>query len=146
MKTVQGDLIEKVSAGEFDAIIHGCNCRCTMGAGIARKLASTWPAVQQADDSTAGEHHYKLGSFSVCHLPAGILVFNAYTQLNPGQCLDMEALKTSMDRISRLLAPGVRIGIPKIGCGIAGGDWAVVGPAISERFEGHDLTVVEYGV
>ena len=33
MKTIQGNLIHSAQAGEFDLIVHGCNCFCTMGAG-----------------------------------------------------------------------------------------------------------------
>jgi O-acetyl-ADP-ribose deacetylase (regulator of RNase III) len=35
MKILRGDLIELAKAGEFDAIIQGCNCQCRMGRGIA---------------------------------------------------------------------------------------------------------------
>lgn len=35
MKTIKGDLIQLALANEFDVIIHGCNCFCTMGKGIA---------------------------------------------------------------------------------------------------------------
>ena len=38
-KEVQGDLIQMALSGEFDVITHGCNCFCTMGAGIAPKMA-----------------------------------------------------------------------------------------------------------
>jgi len=33
MKTIQGNLIHLAQDGEFDLIVHGCNCFCTMGAG-----------------------------------------------------------------------------------------------------------------
>jgi O-acetyl-ADP-ribose deacetylase (regulator of RNase III) len=32
---IKGDLIELAKQGNFDVIAHGCNCFCTMGAGIA---------------------------------------------------------------------------------------------------------------
>jgi O-acetyl-ADP-ribose deacetylase (regulator of RNase III) len=32
---IYGDLIELAKQGKFDVIAHGCNCFCTMGAGIA---------------------------------------------------------------------------------------------------------------
>lgn len=35
MNEVKGDLIELALQGNFDVITHGCNCFCTMGAGIA---------------------------------------------------------------------------------------------------------------
>lgn len=36
MKTMLGDLLSLAIDGRFDVIVHGCNCQCTMGAGIAQ--------------------------------------------------------------------------------------------------------------
>ena len=49
MKTIKGDLISLASSGEFSAIIHGCNTRGVMGAGIARQIAQRWPEAEKAD-------------------------------------------------------------------------------------------------
>ena len=38
MKIIKGDLIKLALQGEFDVIVHGCNCFCTMGAGIAKSI------------------------------------------------------------------------------------------------------------
>ena len=35
IKYIKGDLIKLAQKGKFDIIAHGCNCFCTMGAGIA---------------------------------------------------------------------------------------------------------------
>ena len=39
---VDGDLISLALYGHFDVIAHGCNCFCTMGAGIAPKMAAAF--------------------------------------------------------------------------------------------------------
>ena len=49
MQTEKGDLIQKARAGEFDVIVHGCNCFCTMGAGIAKTIKQVFPAAYLAD-------------------------------------------------------------------------------------------------
>ena len=36
---VDGDLIKLAKQGRFDVIVHGCNCFCQMGAGIAPQMA-----------------------------------------------------------------------------------------------------------
>lgn len=41
-KTVDGDLINLALEGNFDVIVHGCNCFCTQGAGIAKGMAKTF--------------------------------------------------------------------------------------------------------
>ncbi len=38
-REIKGCLISMALNGEFDVITHGCNCFCTMGAGIAPKMA-----------------------------------------------------------------------------------------------------------
>ncbi len=39
---------------------------------------------------------------------------------------------------------GRRIGIPKIGAGLAGGDWARIAAIIEEELAGEDVTLVEF--
>lgn len=43
-REIDGNLIELAKSGEFDVIAHGCNCHCTMGAGIALKMARAFNA------------------------------------------------------------------------------------------------------
>ena len=43
MKIIEGDLIQLALDGEFDLIIHGCNCFCSMGAGIAKSIREIFP-------------------------------------------------------------------------------------------------------
>ncbi len=40
--------------------------------------------------------------------------------------------------------PGRRIGLPKIGAGLAGGDWPTIAAIIEEELAGEDVTLVEY--
>jgi O-acetyl-ADP-ribose deacetylase (regulator of RNase III) len=35
MKSTPGDLLEPATSGRFEVIVHGANCQCAMGAGIA---------------------------------------------------------------------------------------------------------------
>jgi len=39
---------------------------------------------------------------------------------------------------------GKRIGRPKIGAGLAGGDWGRISQIIDEKLTGEDVTLVEY--
>jgi O-acetyl-ADP-ribose deacetylase (regulator of RNase III) len=41
MNVTEGDLIKFALDARFDVIIHGCNCRCVMGAGIAKIIKQT---------------------------------------------------------------------------------------------------------
>ena len=52
MQTRSGDLIALAKAGEFDVIVHGCNCQCAMDAGIAKQIKAEFPAAYAADCAT----------------------------------------------------------------------------------------------
>jgi len=42
MKIIQGNLIHLARGGESDLIVHGCNCFCTLGAGIAKGIKAAF--------------------------------------------------------------------------------------------------------
>lgn len=65
MKKVYGDLIEMAEHGDFDVIVHGCNCFCTMGAGIALQIKHHFPEAYYADcDYSKKGDKKNLGFFS----------------------------------------------------------------------------------
>ena len=39
---VNGNLIKMALEGQFDVIVHGCNCHSTMGAGLAPQMAKVF--------------------------------------------------------------------------------------------------------
>ena len=43
MRTIRGDLLQFALDGEFEAIVHGCNCQCVMGKGIALAIKQRFP-------------------------------------------------------------------------------------------------------
>ncbi len=147
MKIVKGDLVSLALAGEFEVIIHGCNCFCTMGAGIARAIKENFPEAFAADCLTAEGDRGKLGTFSsafICRNNLELTIVNAYTQFHwggPGIKVDYEALRSIIQSIKQSYH-GKRIGYPKIGAGLAGGDWQIIAPIIDEELNGEDHTLV----
>ena len=79
MKITKGDLIKLALDGEFDVIVHGCNCFCTMGAGIAKQIKNSFPIAYAADLETNKGDRSKLGTCSVA-VVNDLTVVNAYTQ------------------------------------------------------------------
>ena len=53
MKEVTGDLVKLAKNGEFDVIVHGCNCECIMGGGIAKQIRQAFPTAYDADRGTS---------------------------------------------------------------------------------------------
>ena len=145
LRELHGDLIKYALGGEFDAIIHGCNCFCTMGAGIAKQISTTFPEAYQADLATTKGDKTKLGSYSSA-MSKGILVINAYSQFDyrgRGVKADYDAIKRCMQQIAAD-HPTLRIGIPQIGAGLAGGDWPTILAILSDAFNGKQATIVYY--
>jgi O-acetyl-ADP-ribose deacetylase (regulator of RNase III) len=149
MKTISGDLIQRAKDGDFDLIAHGCNCFCTMGAGIAKGIRAAFPEAYDADLATAKGDRAKLGTCSAAEVVRdgrALVVVNAYTQYDyrgGGPKVDYEAVRSCFRRVKEQHS-GKRIGLPKIGAGLAGGDWERVAGIIAEELEGEDVTVVEY--
>lgn len=150
MKEIQGNLITLAQEGHFDVIIHGCNCHCTMGAGIARQIAKHFPEAWAADLRTIPGDRSKLGTYSSAWCSDGsssrfFYVVNAYTQFDfGGPCpLDMWALRQSLTLVAANFS-NKRFGIPRIGAGLGGGNWTEIREIIEAVFTNEDLTIVSF--
>lgn len=149
MKTTSGDLIDLAKKGEFDLIVHGCNCFCTMGAGIAKGIRAAFPAAYEADLATSHGDRAKLGTCTFAEIDrsgTSLVVVNAYTQFDyqgSGPKVDYDALRSCFRWIKKQHS-GKRIGLPKIGAGLAGGDWSRIAVIIEEELLGEDVTLVEF--
>jgi O-acetyl-ADP-ribose deacetylase (regulator of RNase III) len=165
MKYIDGDLITLAKAGKFDVIAHGCNCHSTMGAGIAPQMAKAF-GCDRFEMEMWGSDVNKLGNidyqtFVLTKLTADdikngnfkpeLTVVNAYTQFNYGRNhsdgdakpLSYEALTLCMKKMNVLFA-GKHIGLPKIGAGLAGGDWNRIEHIINTELRDCIVTIVNY--
>jgi O-acetyl-ADP-ribose deacetylase (regulator of RNase III) len=138
-KEIEGDLISLALAGEFDVIAHGCNCQSVMGAGLAPQVAKAF-GCDMFEMELWGKTIEKLGCIDYKTFVLGentvwsledyktnrdgpeLTVINAYTQYDLGKNLDYEALTLCLRKINHIFK-GKHIGLPLIGCGIAGGVW-----------------------
>ena len=149
MKTIDGDLVALALAGDFDVIVHGCNCFTTMGSGIAKQIRAVFPTAYNADCETKTGDRDKLGSCSVAEINVNdraLIVVNAYTQFRYGAGqvhADYDAIRSCFKWI-RLQYASKRIGFPRIGAGLAGGDWSVISEIIEQELDGMDATLVNY--
>jgi len=149
MNIVTGDLLRLALDGRFDVIVHGCNCQCAMGKGIALSIKQQFPEAYDADLLTPKADRAKLGSISTAEIarpPAHFTIVNAYTQFHwrgEGVLAEYDAIRSAFRFIKRRFS-GLRIGYPKIGAGLAKGDWATIAAIIDEELGSEDHTLVEF--
>ncbi len=163
MEHIVGNLIDLAEEARFDAIVHGCNCFCKMGAGIAAEIKRRYPKAYEQDCLTKCGDKTKLGGFSWVKVvsnnatiypwnrPNGkrkyfhsFLIINAYIQYDYGggkvNC-DYNAIESVFQSIKSKYAK-YRIGYPLIGSGLSGGDWNRISTIISTQLKGLDHTLV----
>lgn len=167
--TVDGDLIKLAKLGNFDAVAHGCNCFNRMKSGIAVEMMNEFGCDTFPMELTGAGDYNKLGQIDF-HSTAmnenqykartqksfksHMYVINAYTQYNYGKDkygnvrknVIYPALQMCMMKIDYYFKDMV-VGIPKIGAGLAGGDWDIIFKIIKENMtKVKALIIVEYDV
>lgn len=146
-KYIKGDITET----ELRYIAHGVNCQNVMGSGVAKALFTKWPEVKKRYHSYCEwikeRDEYLLGSIASV-MCGDKVVYNMFTQLFYGydnkRYVNYAAIVKCFDRLlsikHRFDGP---LAIPKIGCGLAGGDWNIVEQLINDTV-GDELEIWVY--
>lgn len=148
LNIINGDLIDLAKNGNFDVIIHGCNCFCTMGAGIAKVIKQEFPEAYLADLQTEVGSWEKLGSYSLASIrrnDINFIIVNAYTQYNwkgKGVKVDYLAIRSVFSKIKQDFC-SCKIAYPMLGAGLAGGDWNEISRIIDSELQGLNHTLVK---
>lgn len=152
---IQGDLLET----DCKLIGHGVNAQGIMGAGVAQSLCSRFKGLRFAYKS-----HCDL-AFGSGAAPSDLLgnvyivevnrkfIANCFTQQNYGgrhqEYINYDALHHCVSAlVSEMAAMGIKeLAIPRIGCGLAGGNWERVKSIFEVYFnETSDLTLKVYSL
>lgn len=138
VKVVCGDIIDEIETGKYHVVVHGCNCEGVMGAGVAKVLNDyTLGALLKVDLEDEDTGSNKFGHFTTTAFN-GIQFYNAYTQLRYNR-KGQETKQVSWTAVTEALHfiageidtdyDDMRLLLPPIGCGLAGGaveDFAAV--------------------
>lgn len=150
VKEIKGDLLQT----HLNYIGHGVNCQNRMGSGVAKVLFTKYPEVKEKYhtfyNSVIGvdipEPKDFLGMIQPVSVSDGKFVVNMFTQENYGYdgslYVSYEAIKDCFKTLANISFVK-EIAIPKIGCGLAGGDWDKVRDIINEA-TGDKLDVYVY--
>ena len=131
MQIIKGDLL----AIESGIICHQVNCRGVMGAGLALKLKAKYPICFESYSKYCKADQFKLGMVQFCRVNSNLFICNLAGQDGYGggkRQTDYDALATCLTKLyAKSLELGLTPYLPyKLGCGLAGGDWAIVSKLI----------------
>jgi O-acetyl-ADP-ribose deacetylase (regulator of RNase III) len=142
-KYIVGDITQT----ELKYIAHGVNCQNKMGSGVARALYEKFPSVKEKYHTfcTNTRLSARLGIVQIAPVENDKTIINMFTQLNYGydgkRYVNYAAIsKCFKSLVGQITEP---IAIPKIGCGLAGGDWKFVEQLINDTV-GDDLEIWVY--
>lgn len=151
IKYKHGDLLEFTE----DAFGHGCNCMSTMGSGVAKAVRAKWPLMYEiADCKSSMNPQEKLGKYTWIELEEGKIGYNIYSQFdfrgrNVGKMdLDYGALESGVTGVCLDLVNREKktLALPKIGAGLAGGDWKVIEGILKRVSDTTEIDITIYEI
>ena len=132
----EGDVLDCTE----DAIVHGCNAQGVMGSGVAKAIKERYPEAYKAYIASIPLGGMELGRITFHRNEQGFYVFNAITQKYYGRdksviYVNYNAIKESFDLLNKFCSEeGIsHIALPKIGAGLANGDWSIIEKIIEEE-------------
>ncbi len=139
----KGNLLD----AEEPIIVHQVNCMGVMASGVAKAIRDKYPEVFTQYRSVYREEceNDLLGAVQYVKIN-GVTIVNLFGQKNylPRgiKHTSYDALYNGFSDINKQMEGD--IAIPKIGCGLGGGDWNVVEQIILEVFKDSDRQITVY--
>lgn len=140
-----GDLFKS----DEKVLAHGCNCVGGFGSGIAKLMDMNYPETKKHYYKKFYGEGWKLGDIQIVEIPNQKYVINCATQYKYAPrnvChADYPAIKETMEKVYHFVKQNnYTVAIPKIGAGLAGGDWTIIEKIINEVFVDYDIVVYVY--
>ena len=126
---VKGDLLKT----EIKGIIHGCNSHGVMGSGVAKAIRDKYPQAYRDYNDVYDGYGLDLGAIVVSVQDDGKVIYNAITQKDYGRQADRVYVSywAIAEAFRKINSWGIKeIAMPKIGAGLANGDWNVISAII----------------
>jgi len=149
---VTGDATNPVSDGKR-IIAHCCNDAGYWNAGFVRALSARYHQPERDYrrwSKTTGPIPFALGQVQFVKVKTGLCVANIIGQhgirshSNP-KPIRYRALREGLARVRELaLTHGASIHMPRIGAGLAGGDWKTIAEIIESELCSHGVNVTVY--
>lgn len=133
MRIESGNLLD-VTTG---IVVHQVNCKGVMGAGLAKALRAKYPNIYLHYRQFCQAGQFRPGMVQFVKQSDSLYVCNLAGQDGYGtdrRHTDYDALRVALSKLYQVgLERSLIIYLPyNMGCGLAGGDWAVVSQLINE--------------
>jgi O-acetyl-ADP-ribose deacetylase (regulator of RNase III) len=121
-----GDVLQALRHNEIDYVIHGCNSLGVMGSGIAKQIKELYP------EAYTVYHNSKrtLGSYTESNGIINLVTQKHYMPRNVDH-FDYEAFHKGLVNITQSFSDA-KLAMPKIGAGLAGGNWERISDIINQ--------------
>jgi len=139
-----GDATEPIGDGP-KAIIHINNNLGAWGGGFVLAISEKWPRAEKAYRALK---EYELGFIQVVPVDENLVVVNMVAQNGfPSDeqpvAVDYSALEDCLWLANRTLPKDVSIHAPRIGTGIAGGDWNEIEVILANEMPDRDINIYD---
>lgn len=149
----------------WNIVVHVCNNQGGWGAGFVLAVSARCPAAEHVYREWARQRihalatgRFKLGEYQIVPVPETanrLFVCNLIGQVAPGRYINghppvrYNAIKTGLRHLAQRLAKASKpahVHMPRIGAGLAGGDWDVISEIIQRELcdQGIPVTVYNY--
>lgn len=150
VRYLEGDATRPVGEGP-KVIAHICNDLGGWGAGFVLAVSKRWPSPEASYRAwhRAGEG-FALGETQLVEVEPELWVANMVAQkgVRPSQegpPIRYDALDACLARLSsEASARGASVHMPRIGCGLAGGEWGRVEPIVRRQLTERGVAVFVY--
>lgn len=136
-------------------ICHVCNDRGGWGKGFVLALSRRWPEpeTQYRAWYTSGQNGgFGLGAVQCVQVEPYIWVANMVGQHgtktgSSGPPVRYPAIAACLAKVgTKAIELSASVHMPRIGCGLAGGDWSRIEPLVEEHLSGRGVAVTVYAV
>jgi len=151
---VKGDATRPIGAGN-KIVVHICNNQGAWGAGFVLAVSRRWrqPESQYMiwkEKGTFDFEKFQLGSVQFINVEKDIVVANMIGQEGVGfksgvPPIRYEAVRKCLKRVNNYaFSSRASVHMPRISCGLSGGDWQSVEPIIKEELINNGINVTVY--
>ena len=151
IRYVEGDATDPIGAGE-KVIVHVCNDIGKWGKGFVLAVSRRWKEPEREYKAAfASPSAPRLGDVQLVRVTDAITVANLVGQhgivsrRGGTPPVRYDAIREGLRKVSSFArARHASVHMPRIGCGLAGGDWAEVEPIIAETLADQNIEVTVY--